>query len=158
MNTLDTLSPANLVIGPRPGKKSVDRLADLDLTHCCTLLGEKEDPQAIERICNRIGCEWIWLPIAGGSEEALKAAPMADHIDKLNKAISDVDNPTIYLHCSAGIHRTGYVAYIILRLMGLSEIEALQALNELRPVTADQVGEDRISWAEAFVSEYLKAD
>lgn len=155
MSKLDTLSPANLVIGPRPGKKSLDRLGDLSLTHCCTLLGEKEDPQAIERICKRLRCAWIWMPITGGGEEALKAAPMADYIGTLNTAIASTNNPKIYLHCSAGIHRTGYVAYIFLRIMGLSETGALRALNEIRPVTADQVGEERIALAEMFVSGHM---
>ncbi|MEO0881194.1 MAG: tyrosine-protein phosphatase [Pseudomonadota bacterium] len=157
MPKLDTLSSANLVIGPRPGKKSVDRLAGLELTHCCTLLGEKEDPRAIERICQRMGVHWIWLPIAGGGEEALKAAPIEEYIDTVSAAIAGVANPKIYLHCSAGIHRTGYIAYIFLRIMGLDEPAALQALRALRSVTADQIGEDRRLLAEARAQEYLKS-
>ena len=58
------------------------------------------------------------------------------------------------MHCSAGLHRTGYVGYILLRLMGLDESAAFEALKELRPITAEEVGADRIALAEAFVRGY----
>ena len=152
---LKDLSPQHLVIGPRPGKKSFERLSQLRLTHCCTVLGEKEQPQTIEKISHRLGCEWVWLPVAGGGLETLQATPMADHIAKLNAALAQTESPLIYLHCSAGLHRTGYVAYIFLRLMGLGPESATDALRELRPITAAEVGADRIALAEAFVSDML---
>ena len=44
-----------LTLGPRPGKKSLLRLQELRLTHCCTLLSEREGAPAtegeIERVC-----------------------------------------------------------------------------------------------------------
>lgn len=152
---LDMLSPTDLVLGPRPGKKSMSRLSELELTHCCTLLGEKEDPHAIERICTRLGCTWLWLPLDGGGLDTLKSTPMADHIRRLNTALLGVERPKVYLHCSAGIHRTGYVAYMLLRVMGLDETAALKALNALRPVTAEQVGPERIALAESVFREHL---
>lgn len=154
---LEMLAPENLIIGPRPGKKSFDRLSQLELTHCCTLLGEKETPQVIEKICGRLGCNWLWLPVTGGGLETLQVTPMANHILSLHNALVDVDNPKIYLHCSAGLHRTGYVAYILLRVMGLDETSALKELKTLRTVTAEQVGAERIDLAESFVREYLLA-
>ena len=151
---LQDLAPEQLVIGPRPGKKSFERLSQLRLTHCCTLLGEKEQPETIEKISRKLGCEWVWLPVAGGGLETLQATPMADHIAKLNATLAQAKSPLIYLHCSAGLHRTGYVAYIFLRLMGLGPDPALDALRTLRPITADEVGEERIGLAEAFVQTY----
>ncbi len=150
---LNTLTPADLVLGPRPGKKSMNRLSELGLTHCCTLLSEKEDPNAIKRICGRLGCEWIWLPVDGGGLDTLKAVPIADYVHQLDEALGGIETPKVYLHCSAGIHRTGYVVYILLRLMGLDEADALKTLNELRPVTAEQVGSERIALAEAVFQE-----
>ncbi|MEM7327143.1 MAG: tyrosine-protein phosphatase [Pseudomonadota bacterium] len=155
---LEMLTPARLVIGPRPGKKSIDRLSQLGLTHCCTLLGEKEEPWRIEKMCSKMRCEWLWLPVTGGGLDTLNSTPMRDHILKLHNALTGVENPKIYIHCSAGIHRTGYVTFILLRMMGLGKSAALEALSEIRSVTAEQVGDERISAAEAFVESYLSDD
>ena len=52
------------------------------------------------------------------------------------------------IHCAAGIHRTGTVAYTLLRLGGMSAKEAMDALKEMREETAKGVGKWRIDIAE----------
>lgn len=59
----------------------------------------------------------------------------------------------IYVHCSAGIHRTGMTSYAFLRYMGLSSTEAKTKLNELRPTTREGVGDNRLTWGEQFGSD-----
>jgi protein-tyrosine phosphatase len=56
----------------------------------------------------------------------------------------------VYVHCSAGIHRTGMVVYGFLRSMGFSALQARQALKELRSVTGAEVGEGLLAWADQF--------
>lgn len=101
----------------------------------------------------RLDCDWVWLPMNGGHLETLQAIDMAAYLQTLDAAIADVEAPIIYLHCSAGIHRTGYFAYILLRIMGLGASDALKALEQLREVTAKQVGEERIMLAEALLNQ-----
>lgn len=146
-----SLSSATLILGPRPGKKSFNRLASLELTHCCTLLSDREGAPAIEPIAKRLGCAWVWLPIEGGGLDTLRATDMAGHVRTLDRALEGTEAPRVYLHCSAGIHRTGFFAYLLLRLGGLDPNAALMALTDLRPVTAEQVGEDRIELAESLL-------
>ena len=57
----------------------------------------------------------------------------------------------VYIHCSAGIHRTGMVAFALLRFLGLSADEAASGLAHLRKVTAEGVGEDRLAWGARLV-------
>jgi hypothetical protein len=149
------LKPENLILGPRPGRKSVSRLADLKPSHCCTLLSEREGAPGVKTLCQSIGCEWIWLPIEGGSLEALSRLDLHDRLDALSAQIRRAERPLVYLHCSAGIHRTGFFAYAILRAGGMSAGDALAALHELRRVTAEQVGENRIALAETMLAERL---
>ena len=142
-----------LTLGPRPGKKSLLRLQELRLTHCCTLLSEREGAPAIEKISARLGtedqpCSWIWLPMEGGNLEVLRQTDILSLVTSLKAAIGDASDAHVYLHCSAGIHRTGFLAYILLRLMGYDPAAALAALAALRAVTADQVGDERITLAE----------
>ena len=148
---LENLSPQSLILGPRPGKKSFERLSQLNLTHCCTLLGEKETPSAIKKISARLGCEWLWLPIDGGGLETLQAVDIESHVRTLNSALDGVPNPVVYLHCSAGIHRTGFFAYLLLRVKGEAPDQAVATLEKLRTVTAQQVGEERIALAEEML-------
>jgi protein tyrosine/serine phosphatase len=55
-----------------------------------------------------------------------------------------------YIHCSAGIHRTGMITYGLLRYLGKDKNDAKQTLLNLREVTANQVGEERLTWADQF--------
>ena len=142
-----------LFIGPRPGKKSYATLDGLGLTHCVTLLSEREDVAPIRRICDRLGCTWVWLPYDGGHLDILKRTDLAAHIAALGEAIADEAEPRLYLHCSAGIHRTGFFAHVLLRLSGFSADGADAELARIRPVTAEQVGADRIALAEEMVAQ-----
>ena len=56
----------------------------------------------------------------------------------------------IYIHCSAGIHRTGMITYGLLRYLGKDTNEAKQLLHQLREVTAAQVGDERLNWGDQF--------
>ncbi|MCR9238191.1 MAG: tyrosine-protein phosphatase [Alphaproteobacteria bacterium] len=144
-------------LGPRPGKKSIKRLQELNLTHCCTLLSEREGGRQIAKVCNQLGtgempCEWIWLPMEGGNLEVLRQTDILSLVATLKEAIEDQVDAHIYFHCSAGIHRTGFLVYILLRRMGHDRSTALLKLAELRQVTAEQVGDDRIELAEDFIA------
>ncbi|MEM7426553.1 MAG: tyrosine-protein phosphatase [Pseudomonadota bacterium] len=141
----------SFVIGPRPGKKSVGTLKDLKLTHCCTLLSEREDVRPIQKICNNLGCTWIWLPIEGGRLEILQETDLEGHVETLARALGAEAAPRVYFHCSAGIHRTGFFVYVLLRLGGLEPDRARQRLADLRPVTAEQVGAERLQLADEIV-------
>ncbi|MGI9379646.1 MAG: hypothetical protein ACR2OW_08320 [Methyloligellaceae bacterium] len=77
-----------IFLGPRPGKKSLNTLRDLSLTHCCTLLGEREDVQPISKICRNLGCEWVWLPIEGGRLEILDQTDVVGHLQTLHESIA----------------------------------------------------------------------
>ena len=52
------------------------------------------------------------------------------------------------LHCAAGIHRTGTMAYTLLRMSGYQPDEAVQGLLVMRADTHNGVGDWRIELAE----------
>lgn len=142
----------HLYLGPRPGKRSRNALANLNLTHCCTLLSEREDAGSVGRICEDLGCAWVWLPMAGGRLDVLRQIDVAGHLEQLAAAIAAEPEPRIYFHCSAGIHRTGFFVYILLRLRGANRDDGLEALHTLRPVTAEQVGAERLDLADEMIA------
>ncbi len=147
-----------LFLGPRPGKKTLAALKDLNLTHCCTLLSEREGAPVIKSICGKIGCDWIWLPLEGGRVEILREADLGDLVRRLLEAVVETPQPRIFFHCSAGIHRTGFFVYVLLRLRGLDRDAALEKLAALREVTAQQVGDERIDLADEAFAQLLGSD
>lgn len=156
-SVIKSLQKMQLMIGPRPGKKSFNDLAGLNLSHCCTLLSEREDVQPIKKICHKLECAWIWLPIDGGKLDTLRQTDMGKYFHHLVQQTCETPEPRLYFHCSAGIHRTGYFVYILLRLRGLDRGAAFDELRQIRAVTAEQVGEDRIALADEFIANFLSS-
>lgn len=54
------------------------------------------------------------------------------------------------IHCSAGIHRTGTIAYTLMRSNGFDKEEALESLKKMRKETFEGVGENRLEIAETL--------
>lgn len=148
------MSPA-LILGPRPGKKSKDTIKAQGVTDIVSLLSQREQPESIKRIAGAIGADWHHFALNGGHSETLAEVELSRLFllwDEIGRAEG---SRIIYLHCSAGLHRTGFVAYLILRRSGLNPDDAMEGLRALRPVTAEQVGEDRIALAEAKFRDWL---
>ncbi len=62
---------------------------------------------------------------------------------------STVEKPVkMIIHCSAGLHRTGTITYLLLRLCHFDFNRALLIINRTRAITARQVGRKRIDAAE----------
>ena len=59
------------------------------------------------------------------------------------------------LHCAAGIHRTGTIAYTLLRMSGKSDNESLLGLKNMREETYKGVGAWRIELAENLLVKFI---
>lgn len=139
---------AKLILGPRPGKKSKDAIAAQGVTDILTLLSAREQPDSVSKITRGIGASWHHFPIDGGHIDTLAEVDLSRLYLLYDDIIRSTPDAVIYLHCSAGIHRTGFIIYALLRYRGLSPDAAREAIMELRSVTFDQVGEDRLALAE----------
>jgi protein-tyrosine phosphatase len=81
--------------------------------------------------------------------------PAADRDEEIRAAFARMDvelasGGRLYVHCSAGLHRTGMFAFAYLRHRGLSPAEAVALIRELRPLTADELTEERLAWGHKF--------
>ena len=95
----------------------------------------------------------MWIELAGANSETLKSAAgiLPKKLRECFKVLSE-ETHTAVIHCAAGIHRTGTIAYTLLRLGGMSAKEAMSALSEMRQETAKGVGKWRIEVGEALVA------
>lgn len=137
-----------LILGPRPGKKSKDSIQAQGVTDIVTLLSPHEQPENIRKIASAIGADWHHFPIDGGHFDTLEALDLGKLFLLYDEIAGADDARVVYLHCSAGIHRTGFVIYVLLRYRGLPAEAAAAEVAALRPVTAEQVGTDRLALAE----------
>ncbi len=151
MTTYINIFEGRFGLGHRPKKKALVDFQREGVTHIWTLLSEKEGALEIKHASERNGIEWIWLPLENGKP------PVDDLIPTIIQCFSDTekllhDYAKIYLHCSAGIHRTGMIAYAFFRFLSFSKDDSIVMLENLRTVTKDGVGLDRLAWGDTYFS------
>lgn len=137
----------SMSIGHRPKLKKIRDYKDQGVTHIWTLLCEKEGALDIKKATINSGLDWLWLSLENGKPPEPEMLP---EITQCFEQCRDVLNngARIYLHCSAGIHRTGMMSYAFLRFLGFSGEAALEMLQKMRAITSEGVGEDRLEWGD----------
>lgn len=145
----------NLAIGHRPSSKLMNDLRLYQTTHVLTLLSDKEGGKKIEALSAKNEINWRWFPM-----ESAKP-PVAERHEELAQLFSQmkeilINEGKIYIHCSAGIHRTGMISYALLRYLGNDSQSALSTLAKLRDKTSEGVGEERVEWGESIYEKLQK--
>lgn len=139
----------HIAIGHRPKIKSLKNMKMSGATHIFTLLSEKEGARDIEYAAKNHGLQWLWLPL--GSAEPPEQNRYQEIDDIFKKIVNDLKGQAkIYIHCSAGIHRTGMITYALFRYIGLNTEESESQLLELRNITEREVGNKRKTWGDQF--------
>ena len=89
--------------------------------------------------------QWFPISLTGGTVNFLSnahtTAKVVACLVSLFESMRSGRCQRVLLHCAAGIHRTGMMCYALLRLSGLAPTQASMALNLIRQVTAQGVGE-----------------
>lgn len=147
----------HLAIGHRPSAKLVSDLKLQNTSHLLTLLSESEGSRDIKILCDKSDMGWLWFPMkSAGSPAEDRLQELADLFQKMESILKD--GGKIYIHCSAGIHRTGMITFAFLRFIGLDIEEAETKLAELRPTTSEGVGEDRMEWGNSVLTRLKSLD
>jgi protein-tyrosine phosphatase len=90
---------------------------------------------------------WIWLPLQNGN-------PPGSALNKdIELVFAEIEGELakgamFYIHCSAGTHRTGMIAYAFLRYIHFSREDAISHLHAMRAITGDGVGDHRLAWGD----------
>lgn len=139
-----------LAIGHKPGGKiSFEGMRNAGVTAVLTLLQGNEGALQIGDKVKKAGMEWIWFPFSAAQDNLLADTQRVFDLYQQLAALLE-GSGQIYIHCSAGIHRTGMITYGLLRYLGMDNEAAAIMLRQLREVTAEQVGEERMIWGEQF--------
>lgn len=138
------LRGGHLAIGHKPGRDLRQALADGGCTHVLSLLADHESGVAAAGVQLR-------LPLASAEPPgAHRTAEVVACFEQLRALLAE--GARIYVHCSAGLHRTGMITHAFLRFLGHSRAEALAQMTELREATAEAATEARLQWGEQFAA------
>ncbi|MDQ2974751.1 MAG: tyrosine-protein phosphatase [Acidobacteriota bacterium] len=140
-----------LAIWHRPGLKALPLLQETGCEHVLTLLSEREGAHEIGDGVRKAGMEWTWLPLPNarwseGKKKDLILSAIPDLSEVLDRGAH------LLIHCSAGIHRTGVVTYILLRRRGHDEQEALSLIARMRPHTREGLRREDIEWGNEVIN------
>ena len=138
-----------VAIGGRPKLKALPAMRERGATHVVTLLSEAEGARDLGQAVTAAGLAWQWLPRRNGDpphpdEDTAMAAALDAWVTLL------AGGAALYIHCAAGIHRTGMFTHALLRRSGLAPADALHTLAELRQLTAAAAGTHRLEWGHRF--------
>ena len=90
-----------------------------------TVQGFDQNPDEIAKLCTTLGLKHFHLDIESASvlklEKMMKNKPslraLVSRLEELMKHLTE-NEETVLVHCQEGLHRTGIVAYTLLRVIG----------------------------------------
>lgn len=140
-----SIGAGRLALSSRPKYEFLRKLADYGVQRVVTLSTEADGADKIGEMIQAQGVQWSWLRLknakrpAGDADKMLRAAmPVLSHcLDQ---------GESILIHCSAGLHRTGMVAYGLLRYRGYSHTRTLELIEQMRPKTRAEMTGERMAW------------
>ena len=122
-----------------------------------TLLSAREHADLIGQWVAEAGIEWFWLPLENGKPpQGAAAASILAVLPKLSQMLDD--GRSILIHCAAGIHRTGMVAYALLRWRGYEEDAALALITQMRAHTGAGLQKKQINWGNEAIAPLTRRD
>jgi hypothetical protein len=132
----------DIVLGPRPKHKDLVNGRISAASILCLLKPEELQGNTMQLLAVDAGYQWINVPSDARPWSSEQSTPqhwlaVAVYLDELLK-----DGKT-YVHCAAGIHRTGIAAYTWYRKWGGVDThkEAFYYIVQHRPVIETDIGE-----------------
>jgi len=136
-----------LALYHRPRHDTFSTARRMGCTHIVTLLKETENAEKYGNMTRHAGLEWFWLPVPNGKYPEGEVHERLVHaMPELSRLLDE--GKSLLIHCSAGIHRTGTVAYGLLRWRGIPSERAMQIIAEARQETAEGMLEKRMKWGD----------
>lgn len=124
-----------LVLRGRPKLRALDLQCPTDVVVTC--LTEHEGGLRIVDAVRAIDKEPLWLPFTFSTVTQADLPRLAAGTQQVASRLHAGE--TVTIHCSAGLHRTGVIAYASLRRTGLTGVETERVIAAARQQTADEL-------------------
>ncbi|OMJ88459.1 hypothetical protein SteCoe_9587 [Stentor coeruleus] len=146
----------SIIACERPSKpllKILSRVCDLVIT----LQWETEIPEYIHDYCTEFNLEWLWVPIKAANYQLVSNDELFSRIlNSLQQVKTQLDKgKRILVHCAAGVHRTGFFVYTLLRISGFFHQASLDFIRKIRPLILIKIGQHRIEIGQMFFDKVI---
>lgn len=137
-----------IALGGRPGLGKIDELIENGTTLIVTLLKETEkNVRELGELIESKNIAWIWFPLS-----ASKLQTGDNFRIQINTLFDDLirhlnNKEKIFIHCAAGVHRTGSFTNALLLKCGFTESESKELIYKMRPVTAIEAVTKHWNWS-----------
>lgn len=136
-----------LALFHRPRHDTFATMRKMGGTHVVTLLKDIEDAEHYGNMAREAGLTWIWVPVPNGKyPEGEVHKRLIAAMPELSRLLDE--GKSLLIHCSAGVHRTGTVAYGLLRYRGVDSQRAMAIIRTTRVETADGMMAKRMKWGD----------
>lgn len=141
----------------RPGVKDIKNFKKLhNINVILTLQGEQESPEVIKKACAENDLEWLHFPVMGAGNFTLfkiKDKLIEFYVYLFNRLKKE--KIKLFVHCAAGVHRTGVFLFGLIRLSGENAETSYKLLKDIRLHTYNHVGKERICYFEDIITKDL---
>lgn len=146
------INNGSLGIGGRPGLGKIEEFYKESVSSIVTLL--KDEEKQVSELGEKIksfNINWIRLPLS-----ASVLSLDDEFILLVNNIYDDIilrleNKEKIFIHCAAGVHRTGAFTNGLLLKAGFSKSEAKEKIYEMRPVTAIEAISKHWNWSSEII-------
>ena len=128
-----------LALSERPKIKEIKRLKADKCDRVVTILSAQGDnARSIGKEVTAQGMQWDWVKVSTATDYSpAEYLLLKNAIIRTREALEKGES--VLVHCSAGRHRTGVLAYCVLRKGGMTHEESLQIIGQMRPETAAEL-------------------
>eukprot|EP00040_Diaphanoeca_grandis_P009132 m.47778 g.47778 ORF g.47778 m.47778 type:complete len:348 (+) comp20568_c0_seq2:215-1258(+) len=131
-----------LTLAGAPSAVRLVTFKEMGVTHVITLQKVTE-PQfkGVETGCLQNELGWVHISISGGRVDDPQDITNLQRLKEVMELLKC--GSSVLVHCAAGMHRTGVVAYLLLRMAGATIEESLQGIYHMRRVTHEELTKRR---------------
>ncbi|MCG3772651.1 MAG: hypothetical protein JW384_03866 [Nitrosomonadaceae bacterium] len=139
------------MFGPRPSHAEIKHMGKHGVDTIVTLLSPAENAKSLAPTVEHAKMEWLWLPISFRHED-MHPFIMADKAVRLVQVIKQrlSNKKTVFIHCAAGIDRTGMIGAAVMISCGM---EPLETFKEWYTPGRSRLTSDRLDWAIKIAGE-----
>jgi predicted protein tyrosine phosphatase len=143
----ETVGSGRLALFHRPKIKVLPLWAASGCDLVVTLLSDGEGAEALGAAIRALNMDWHWLAMRTGRPPGVRDTERIRATLPIISASLD-EGRSILIHCAAGMHRTGMIAYALLRWRGCGAEDALETIGRLRAHTRNALRPEHLQWAE----------
>jgi len=142
----------SICLGGRPSLKTIKLLGLEGVNHIITLQNERElKVPDLGKTIIEAGMTWKWFPLS-----ASRLPIDVEFKQKIQSLYADLEKELkagkkIFIHCAAGIHRTGCFTNGLLRYMNYEKEESRRLIEEMRKVTVRGAVAKHWNWSEKII-------